>query len=249
MKFVKTEQFSYDADFFNRNAINVNNFIVVTHYPNSFFFIKDLETRLVFANRQMLLAFGGDKNIIGMRNIDFVVGKVCEDYTNDDNDVMQNGVPILDKIELSFNVDGKTMSWRKTSKYPLRDLKNNVIGLISISVLLDDVFTSDDDLSQLIDYMKANSPKKICVEDLAKVLNLSVSALERNFKKRYNMSPIQYLNFIRVNSASILLINSTKSISEIAYDVGFYDQSYLCKNFKKIVRLSPKEYRAKFSSQ
>ncbi|WP_270335150.1 AraC family transcriptional regulator [Ligilactobacillus acidipiscis] len=63
------------------------------------------------------------------------------------------------------------------------------------------------------------------------------------FKELYGYTPIEYIRRRRIGEAQTLLITTDKSITEIAFSVGFNSSSYFCTTFKKIVDLTPKQYR------
>ena len=52
-----------------------------------------------------------------------------------------------------------------------------------------------------------------------------------------------YINYIRVKKASSLILNSDKSMTEIAHSCGYSEQSYFCKIFKKINGYTPSKYK------
>jgi AraC-like DNA-binding protein len=98
-------------------------------------------------------------------------------------------------------------------------------------------------LSKVISYIEANYKNKIYTEDLASVANTSLSTLQRHFKS-VNMSNLSdHINKVRIRNACILLHNSKKSITDIAYSVGYEDGNYFSKVFKKMMGVSPKHYK------
>ena len=79
------------------------------------------------------------------------------------------------------------------------------------------------------------------VEELAQMGSMSVSGLEKVFKKAFGMTPARYRNNIRTEHAKQLL-HGGYSIEETANITGFSDRYYFSKIFKKSVGLSPGEY-------
>ena len=78
---------------------------------------------------------------------------------------------------------------------------------------------------------------------LARISNMSASTFRRAFKKTMETTPGVYLTTIRINKARKLLIDTDKTISDIAEECGFYDQSHFIKMFTRLRRQSPSEYR------
>ena len=90
---------------------------------------------------------------------------------------------------------------------------------------------------------KWNQKEKI--KKYADVCGISESGFYTFFKEWAGESPIDYRNNIRITAAKSMLENSNLRISEIAYTVGFDDQYYFTRIFKKRVGMSPKEFRNK----
>ena len=63
-----------------------------------------------------------------------------------------------------------------------------------------------------INYISKHYEVEVCVQDLAKMCNMSESLFYKIFHTAINMSPIEYLNSVRISSAENLLKNSSKSI-------------------------------------
>jgi len=80
------------------------------------------------------------------------------------------------------------------------------------------------------------------VDDIGKSLGLSRVQLYRKIKSLTNYAPNELVRIIRLKAAEQLLLQSEKTISEIAYDTGFTSPSYFTKCFKEYFNESPKEY-------
>lgn len=80
------------------------------------------------------------------------------------------------------------------------------------------------------------------VDEIGKNLGLSRVQLYRKIKSLTNYAPNELVRIIRLKAAEQLLINSEKTISEIAYDSGFTSPSYFTKCFKEYFNESPTEY-------
>lgn len=95
---------------------------------------------------------------------------------------------------------------------------------------------------KILDYMEENYSKKITIEDLAELSGYSVSHFARVFKEVYSISPIQYLNHIRITHAKNLIKSKQHTITQIAQKCGFTNVYYFSYYFKKVTGVSPKEY-------
>lgn len=84
---------------------------------------------------------------------------------------------------------------------------------------------------------------------LAGRVGLSDAYLSRLFCEQMGMPPIAYLNQQRMEQATNLLLHTTHTIGHIAQDVGFADQNYFARSFKRYYGLSPTAYRRQFAAR
>jgi len=94
-------------------------------------------------------------------------------------------------------------------------------------------------------YIHTNYSRDLSLNDLAEAVHLSPFHLARLFKEALGVSPHQYLIQVRVNSARSLLSagSGERSLAEVASAVGFADQSHLTRHFKRILGITPKQFR------
>ncbi|WP_434311360.1 AraC family transcriptional regulator [Hominifimenecus sp. rT4P-3] len=96
---------------------------------------------------------------------------------------------------------------------------------------------------QAIRYMNDNYADRITLEDVAGHVYLSASYFSRIFREETGETFNAYLNYIRVEKSKGLLLTRRMKISEVATRVGFDDQSYFTKVFKKATGMLPGAYR------
>lgn len=93
-------------------------------------------------------------------------------------------------------------------------------------------------------YLTQNYTEKISLDKLSEISNLSKYHLFRSFKAKYKLSPLNYQKSIKFNHAKKFLQNKNNNdISEIALDLGYYDQSHFTNDFKKFSGVSPNYYK------
>ncbi len=81
------------------------------------------------------------------------------------------------------------------------------------------------------------------IEELAKNCNFSPSRYLYLFKRQYGVTPHHYQTLLRIEKAKTMLQSTDFTIRQISEKVGYVDHSYFSRVFKRIVGLSPSEYR------
>ncbi|GKU80056.1 AraC family transcriptional regulator [Paenibacillus sp. L3-i20] len=100
-----------------------------------------------------------------------------------------------------------------------------------------------DYVSQTIRYMKEHYGDAISLDDLASVLHCTPRQLQRLFKEKLGISPLEYLIQVRMGHAQSMLVNTNATLKVIAESVGYADHYYFSRAFKKFVGVSPIHYR------
>ncbi|MFP5115767.1 response regulator transcription factor [Bacillaceae bacterium C204] len=100
-------------------------------------------------------------------------------------------------------------------------------------------------MKKLMQYISEHYAEPLTLTEVAKHFHFNPSYLSSYFSTHNKESFIEYLNRIRIEEATKLLIQGTESISEISGLVGYSDHSYFCKVFKKIKGSSPSQYKRK----
>lgn len=98
-------------------------------------------------------------------------------------------------------------------------------------------------IARLKTYIDGHLDEQLTLEKCSEITYLSISQTIRSFRAAYGMPPYEYLNQQRVQTAKLLLRNSALSIQDIATQLGFQDQNYFSKYFKKKCGKSPRQYR------
>ncbi|MGM7722722.1 AraC family transcriptional regulator [Metabacillus sp. Hm71] len=93
-----------------------------------------------------------------------------------------------------------------------------------------------------IEYMVDHYKNPITLSDLANIAGLSTSHYSRLFKKYIGLSPIDYLTHLRIDRAKELLVLSDIRIKEVSQTVGYADELYFSRTFKRIVGVSPSQF-------
>ena len=89
-----------------------------------------------------------------------------------------------------------------------------------------------------------NSNEQISISDIAIKVGLNLKTFQRHFQKHMGCSPVEYRRICRFRSSLTNKLNNSqlKNLTEITYEEGYYDQSYLIKEFRKITNHNPKDF-------
>lgn len=93
------------------------------------------------------------------------------------------------------------------------------------------------------EYMEEHYYENLMQADVAQKVGISAGYLSTLFQKQLSIGFVDYLNEIRIEHACTYLRQSYLKTYEIAYKVGFKDEKYFSKVFKKVMGQSPSEYR------
>lgn len=102
---------------------------------------------------------------------------------------------------------------------------------------------SDVYMNRVLEYIHIHYSEDIKVEMIAELAQQSKFHFIRSFKKLTNTTPYQYILKLRIEKGKELLLLPTKSITEIAFEVGFSSSSQFYRNFIRIVGCTPKQFR------
>lgn len=107
--------------------------------------------------------------------------------------------------------------------------------------------SGDENYDIIIKAMTDNVDKKLTIQELAQICNLSSSNLKKVFRKHSGLGVIEYFNQLKVSEA-MKLLNSDVSIAQISEQLGYSSPCYFCDCFKRHCGLTPSEYKRNFKS-
>ena len=98
-------------------------------------------------------------------------------------------------------------------------------------------------IGSAVEYVHSNYYKEnISVAKLADLCSISEAHLRNTFTKVFAMSPVRYINHLKMSRACELLSSGLYTVSEVCFLAGYNDESYFSREFKKHYGKSPKEY-------
>jgi AraC family transcriptional regulator, transcriptional activator for feuABC-ybbA operon len=97
-------------------------------------------------------------------------------------------------------------------------------------------------VGKIIEYMHQNINGRVNLTELSELVNMSATYLSRAFKETTGYSVIEYFNKIKIDKSKEILIEGDKKVKEVAQELGFTDEFYFSRIFKKNEGVSPSEY-------
>jgi AraC-like DNA-binding protein len=102
-------------------------------------------------------------------------------------------------------------------------------------------FSVGNGIARAIEHLSMNLEKNVSIDELASLVGMSRAVLHRKFKQATNMSPIQFMKSMRLNSAAMKIATGT-NVSEAAMEVGYVSSSQFSREFKRLYGQSPKQW-------
>lgn len=99
-------------------------------------------------------------------------------------------------------------------------------------------------IRRVIEHIHLNYSQKLTLDELARIVHLSPSYLSRSFKEETHVTVSQYIEHLRCEKAAEMLRIGDTAVQEICSYVGYLDNNYFTKVFKKQFNMTPTDYRA-----
>lgn len=100
-----------------------------------------------------------------------------------------------------------------------------------------------EQLRPVFEYIENHYSSSISLQQLSQISGMSPKYFCRYFQAIAHKTPMDYLNYYRIEHACTMLCTTDSPITSIAYDCGFNDCSYFIKLFKRYKHITPKQYQ------
>jgi AraC-like DNA-binding protein len=218
--------------------------------PGAIFFAKDRASRYLAANRAMLLAknLRSPEDLLGRTDRDFHPAALADAYIAEDREVIATGNAVLNRPWFVIDRSGKP-GWFNSSKVPLRDRSGTIVGVAGIRYPVE---TPEDrernfrDLAPVVRYLEDHYDEVVSMTAMARLAGLSATHFNRRFRQIFGMAPMRFLHALRIEKARQLLVETDRSVGEIAVGSGYHDQSHFTRHFRQLTGVAPGKYRAEF---
>ena len=119
---------------------------------------------------------------------------------------------------------------------------------LTYSPLIAKKYHNDKTVKAVQEWLESHYSQTIAIGEVSQHFGVSNRTLIRRFKEAAKITPSEYLQAIRIDAASKLLVQSNQHIDEITHAVGYSDISSFTKLFKRKTGLSPSNYRARYKA-
>lgn len=216
------------------------------HLPGVFFFVKDVEGRMVAASGPILERLGlkREREIVGATDDDFFPPEIARGFRNDDQQVIRTGKPLVNRLEVWYD-EQRVLDWFLTTKLPVAGKKGRIIGIMGITRRYEERMCSYSvhEVAAVANFIREHRNRKMTVAELAIAVGVSERDLHRKVRDILGTTPHELMLQMRIQGAAESLAKTHHSIERIALDHGFCDQSAFTQQFRKRTGLTPKQFR------
>jgi len=214
------------------------------------FFAKDRNFCLIYANPPFYQRLGlkSQKELLGKNDFELFPEPLAKKFRKDDEWIIGKSKPMTGLVELFLNLQG-IPAWYLTNKFPIMNKKGKPTGVMGTVQRYDKDslrLTRDDKIESVIDQLRAEDVNAPSIKLLAGANGMSHRQLNRRFKEATGLTPQQFMLRSRIERACEELRETDRSLSDIAYELGFCDQSAFTAQFRKRMTLTPKKYREQY---
>lgn len=170
----------------------------------------------------------------------------CDALLVDDNDVVTAG-GVMAWVDLGLALIGRWQGMQvvsRTARHFLVDTAGRQQA--NYRSFRPDLSHGDQAIRRVQLWLEGHSAEQFTQRELAAQAVLSLRSFQRRFKRATGLTPLEYLQQLRIEKARGLLERSTESAAQIGWLVGYQDGSAFGRVFKEIAGLTPGEYRRRF---
>ena len=109
-----------------------------------------------------------------------------------------------------------------------------------------DVVSKITQLKPVLEYVESHFSEPLTLDELAKIIGMNPKYFCRFFSSITQQTPMNYVNYYRIEQAANLLNSTNLSVTEVGLECGFNDTGHFVKTFKKHKGITPKQYQKRF---
>lgn len=132
---------------------------------------------------------------------------------------------------------------QQTSTEAITELNNKIIRTYTESVRKYALKDHSEAIIDAVNYIRTHLTNKVSLSEIAEHLHLSGEHLSRKFKDEMGLTLTDYIHKVKIDESLSLLQSERYSISDIAYTFGYSSPAHYTSTFKKIMGMSPREWK------
>jgi AraC-like DNA-binding protein len=223
---------------------------VFDHLPGICLFVKNRQGRFLRVNRALLdrLKMKEESEILGSTDYDRYPPHLADRFAATDRQVLESDQPVIDQAEILYDHTG-ALGWFRTSKFPLHGRHGRIVAILGIStphLSSDVIHYKNPNLGHAIELVRQRRAGPLRVSEVARKSGVSVRTLNRHFHQSMGITAREFILRNRIQAAAAALLETDGTISDIASDHGFFDQSAFTRQFRLRLGITPKAYRARY---
>jgi AraC-like DNA-binding protein len=240
----------FQTAFFTQHPLAESVLALFGVLPQTYFYAKDKQSRFVKVNHLFLENHGleDESQALGKTDRDFHPPVMAEAYIREDRRVMASRKPQSGQVWLVLH-RRSVPRWYVSTKTPLIDPSGEVIGVAGAMYRIEQQEEMTRYLQELLPvarYIEKHFAEQISMTEMAEMAGHSSTHFNRRFRQLLRVTPTDYLRSVRVQAAQSLLTTTSRSLAEIAINVGYTDQSHLTRRFREVTGMTPAAWRKRF---
>ena len=151
-----------------------------------------------------------------------------------------------DELDLGLTELAAELAERRPAyRVRARSLLTNVLLLLYRSTLMTPELSNGDGmrLGAVLDHIELHHAEELSLAELAGLMGTSPSYFSRLFRSEVGIPLFEHINRTRIRKACVLLRQPELSVTRIAFDVGYNSISFFNRYFRRVMNVSPREYR------
>lgn len=220
------------------------------HIAGVSFFAKNRDFQLMHGNPHFYRRFGfsDEAEVVGKTDYELFPKPLADKFRADDERVLSTAEPLLNIVELFLNQQG-IPDWFITQKLPLFDKRGKVAGLMGAIQRYDlhrNVAAADAAIAKAANAFRREPGERWKMDEVARSVGLSQRQFDRKFRDCFGVTPQNYLIKTRIQAACDALREPAAQIADVAFALGFYDQSAFTAQFRRHMGITPLKYQRQF---
>jgi len=191
-------------------------------------------------SKQLLNELLAEVNLICGGNFQIMKARILELSTLLSRAALEGGAEIEEVLGTNFKYLNEINTFTQVSQ--LNEWINKILARFHQTVFILKDVKHIDAMYKAIDYIKRHYMDKITLEDVASHVGFTPPYFSSLFKSEMKTNFNKYVTTLRIEKSKDLLLTPHLSLSDVAIQSGFYDQSHYSRHFKTITGISPSQF-------